>query len=88
MKNIAEVHFWLESGCSQDDGEVSMMWQPLNFMIYSPLFQDMIEEFSEEWLGDNRLEVETEYRVLVEHVVEYDGAGALMAEYFQQMANT
>lgn len=79
--NIILVHAYLESGCSQADGEVRISWKPINFMIYSSLFQGMAEQAAEEWLSTFQMEPETHYEAIFVHVVENDG-GAILGEYF------
>lgn len=80
--NLILVYAYLESGCSQEDGEVSVSWKPINFMIYSPLFQDMATDAAAEWLGTFKMAPETQYEAIFKHVVESDGAGAVHGEYF------
>lgn len=57
-------------------------WKPINFMIYSDLFQNMATESAEEWVGTIKMEHETLYEAIFKHVVEHDGAGAVHSEYF------
>jgi hypothetical protein len=80
--NLILVHAYLESGCSQEEGEVSVSWKPINFMIYSPLFQGMATDAADEWLDTFKMEPETHYEAVFKHVVERDGAGAVHSEYF------
>jgi hypothetical protein len=82
------VHFWLDNDCSQEQGEVSISWKPINFMIYSPLFVGMIDEAATDWLAENKLVPETLYEVIFEHIVEHDGGGALLGEWFFPMSLT
>lgn len=81
-KNKVLVSLWLEEGCSQADDEVTRSWSPINFSIYSDLFPDMINEAIGDWLGENTMRVETEYELILEHIREHDGGGALTDEYF------
>lgn len=81
--NLVLIHFFLESGCSQSAGEVSISWKPINFMIYSPLFVEMIYEAAESWIDETTMEPDTRYERTFKHVVERDGAGAVHTEYFE-----
>lgn len=83
MVNLVLVHLWLEDGCSQDDGEVSIHWKPVNFMIYSDMFPSMIYEAVAEYLSEITLLHEDLKEVLFRHVVERDGAGAVLGEWFE-----
>jgi hypothetical protein len=83
MDNLVLFNFYLEADCSQDDGEVSVSWKPVNFMIYSKLFIDMIYEAADEFLSDVTLRPEEPLEVLMRHVVDRDGAGAVLDEYFE-----
>lgn len=82
MDNLVLVHLWLESGCSQDDGEVSISWKPVNFMVYSDMFPEMIYEAIAEYLSTITLRHEELKEVLFSHVVDQDGAGAVLGEWF------
>ncbi len=82
IRNKIRVEFYLEDGCSQEEGEVNTSWQTVNFSIYSDLFTAMIGEAIAEWLGDNTIEKDTMYEVIFAHVVEHDGGGAVMGEHF------
>lgn len=86
ISNKVIVTFWLDSGCSQEDGEVSIAWQPVNFAIYDRLFVDLIYEAADEWLSENTLKSEVPYEVLFKHVMEHDGAGACHSEYFSPIS--
>ena len=81
-KNKVLVNLWLEDGCSQEEGEVGRSWSPINFSIYSDLFPDMIYEAIEEWLSNNTMRTEIEYELILEHIQDHDGGGALTNEYF------
>ena len=83
IRNKIKVELYLDDGCSQEAGEVSTSWQTINFSIYSDLFTDIISEAISEWLGDNNVEKNTMYEVIFAHVVEHDGGGAVMGEYFE-----
>jgi hypothetical protein len=83
--NLILVHAYLESGCSQEEGEVIVSWKPINFMIYSPLFQSMATDAADEWLGTFTMKPETPYEAIFKHVVESDGAGAVHSEYFARV---
>lgn len=85
MENLILVHAHLEDGCSQADGEVMVSWKPINFMIYSPLFQGMATDAADEWLSTFTMEPETHYEAVFKHVVESDGAGAIHSEYFARV---
>lgn len=77
------VDLWLEAGCSQEEGEVSISWRPINFSIYSDLFQDMIRGAVDEWLAENKLPTEQRYELIFRHVVDHDGGGAVLDEHFE-----
>lgn len=81
MKNKILIRFFLEEGLSQEDGEVEISWEPINFMIYSNLFQDMAYQAADEWLEENTLAKNIEYYVTFEHEVERD-VYAITGEYF------
>lgn len=83
MDNLVLVHLWLEDGCSQAAGEVDIRWQPVNFMIYSKMFPDMVYEAIEEYLGQTTLRHECLKEVMLRHVVERDGGGAVLGEWFE-----
>lgn len=85
MSNLILVHAFLEDGCSQAEGEIMVSWKPINFMIYSPLFQDMATEAADEWLSTFEMKVEEHYEAIFRHVVESDGAGAVHSEYFERV---
>ena len=87
ISNKIVVHFYLEDGCSQKDGEVSISWKPMNFMIYSELFPELIQIAIDAWLSDNELAVNTVHEVIFAHVVEHDGAGAVTCEYFEPIVH-
>jgi hypothetical protein len=82
ISNKILVTFFLEDGCSQEEGEVSVSWVPINFSIYSPLFHEMVDIAVGEWLSDNKLD-DLVYEVIFSHVVEFDGGGAVVGEYFE-----
>lgn len=82
-KNKVLVSLWLEDGCSQDEGEVTRSWHPINFSLYSGLFQDMVYEAVDNWLSDNTMRVEIEYELIFQHIREHDVGGALTDEYFE-----
>lgn len=82
-KNKVLVLLDLEDGCSQEEDEVSIAWRPVNFMIYSDLFPSMIDEAIAEWLSENKLRHLTEYELILQHVIERDGNGAVHSEYFE-----
>tara|TARA_R110000737_G_C14334487_1_gene442117 strand:- start:358 stop:636 length:279 start_codon:yes stop_codon:yes gene_type:complete len=83
MKNKIIVNFSLEEDCSQEEGEVSIMWQPINFMIYSTVFHEIIDISIADYLSDNLIEHWAAYEVIFQHIVEHDGAGAVTSEYFE-----
>ena len=80
-KNKFIVNFWVESGNNPKE-EVDVSWKPINFEIYSDLFPDMIKEAVNNWIEEHDLNIEQQVEVIFEHIREYDGAGALMDEYF------
>ena len=63
--------------------EVDISWRPINFSIYSNLFAGMAEEAADQWISENDLPIEKQVEVFFEHIVEHDGAGAVMSEYFR-----
>lgn len=83
MKNKILVNLWLDKGCSQEDGEYYLSWNPINFSIYSELFQDIVEESVSEYLSNIKLKEETRYELIMQHIVEHDGAGTVTSEYFE-----
>ena len=82
-KNKMLVNLWLDQGCSQKDGEVSISYAPINFLIHSPLFIDMINEAVAAWLSENEIPNEHDCELIFQHVIEHDGAGATHTEYFE-----
>lgn len=84
-RNKVLVSLWLEEGCSQDEGEVQRRWHPINFSIYSTLFQDMVNQAVDNWLAENTMRTEIEYELIFQHVHEHDGGGALTDEYFEPL---
>lgn len=83
IRNKIRVSFFLFEGCSQEDGEVSAHWEPINFQIYSKLFPDLIQDAIDEWLADNTITHDRKHEVIFSHVVDRDGAGAVVGEYFE-----
>lgn len=83
IRNKILVNLYLEDGCTQEDGEVNISWLPINFAIYSDLFQELIQTSIDAWLGENEVENNFMYEVIFAHVVEHDGAGAVTSEYFE-----
>lgn len=83
IKNKVIVNFFLESGCSQEDDEVSTRWHPINFQIYDDQFVDLIREAISEWLDEHIIAHEVPHEVIFAHVIERDGVGAVTSEYFE-----
>ena len=83
IRNKIKVDFFLEDGCSQDEGEASTRWKPINFEIYSELFPELISLAIDEWLSENMIAKHVVYEVIFAHVVERDGGGAVLGEYFE-----
>ena len=83
--NLILVCAYIDSGCEQADGDIQISWKPINFMIYSPLFQDMATEAADEWLSTFTMRHEEPYEAIFKHVVDHDGAGAVMGEYFERV---
>lgn len=81
VSNMVLVHFWRESGCALD--EVSVSWKPINFMIYSDLFPDLIMEAADGWIREQQPVEERHYEVVFDHVIEHDGHGTVTSEYFE-----
>jgi hypothetical protein len=82
MKNKIIVNLWLEKGCKQEDMEYNIGWKPINFDIYSDLFQEIVEESVHQWVSENPIKEEIHYELIMEHIIENDGAGTVTAEYF------
>jgi len=70
IKNKVIVNLWLEDGCKQSEDEVSISWHPINFSIFSKLFQDMVYEGVDEWLSIHNLRTERRYELIMEHIIE------------------
>ena len=83
MKNKILVSLYLESGCNQDEDETNIEWIPINFCIYSDLFPEIISESICQWLSENQLNKECFYELIMQHVIEHDGAGVVHSEYFE-----
>lgn len=83
MANLVLVQFHLEEGCSQEDHEVSIAWSPINFMIFSELFPDMVYTAAEEFLSENTIKSGQVVEVVMRHVIDRDGAGAVCGEWFE-----
>ena len=83
IRNKIIVNFFVEDGCSQEKGEASSHWRPVNFDIYSELFPELIQLAIDEWLEDNTIRKNVVYEVIFAHVIEHDGGGADLGEYFE-----
>ena len=83
VRNKIKVDFYLEDGCSQEEGEANVSWQPINFSIYSDIFIDLISEATDQWLSENTIEKNMVYEVIFAHEIERDGGGAVVGEYFE-----
>lgn len=83
IRNKVRVNLLLEKDCSQDDGEVSVSWSPINFDVYSDLFLGIITESVDEWLSENKIEHDVLYEIIFAHCIESDGGGAVLGEYFE-----
>lgn len=83
VRNKIKVTFFVEDGCKQEEGEVSVSWVPINFSIYSPIFIDLIQEAIDQWIVDNIILDNTEYEVIFAHQSDRDGGGALLGEWFE-----
>lgn len=81
-KVIATV-FWGDRGGSKDDATIS--WHPINFSIYSDLFQEIVLMAVTEWIEDSDLQPEVQYELILEHSTHRDGGGAVYHESFQVM---
>ncbi len=81
--NKVIVDMFLGEGCKQELDEVNIAWQPINFMLYDDLFFDLIKEAIQEWLSAHKLVVYQLHEVIFHHVVEHDGGGACVGEYFE-----
>ena len=81
IRNKIKVNFHREDGGSKD--EVSTCWCPVNFDIYSSVFFELIDLAISDWLSDNEVGKNIVYEVIFAHVVERDGGGALVGEYFE-----
>lgn len=85
VRNKIIVDIFLEDGCSQEKGEVSSSWQPINFRIYSDLFPELIQHAIDEWLSENSIVSGFIYELIFAHVVEHDGGGAVLGEHFEDI---
>jgi hypothetical protein len=83
IRNKIKVDFFVEYGCLQSDGEANANWQPINFSIYSELFPQLINEAIDQWLSDNTIGNNVLCEVIFAHVIERDGGGAVVGEYFE-----
>ena len=83
IRNKVKVIFFVEDGCKQEDDEASAHWEPINFQIYSGLFPDLIQEAIDQWLVYNEIGEGVTHEVSFAHVVEHDGGGAVVGEYFE-----
>ena len=83
IKNKILVRLFLEDGCEQENDEVSVSWQPINFAIHCGLFQGLIDDAVCEWLSDNNVGQQCVHEIIFSHCVEHDGGGALLGEYFE-----
>ena len=81
--NLVLVNLFLEEGCSQEEGEVSIFWKPINFMIYSELFSELIYEGISEYLESHKISFDRRVELIMCHVVERDAGGAVHTEYFE-----
>ena len=85
VRNKIIVSIYLDDDCSQEDGEVSISWQPINFMIYSTLFPEIVALSIDDWISDRTIKKGVLYEVIMQHRVEHDGAGAVTGEYFEEI---
>lgn len=82
IRNKVIATIYLDDGCSQDDGEASISWRPVNFDIYNELFPDLIIEAVNEWLLSKRLIVNMSYELILAHEIDRDKGGAVLGESF------
>lgn len=82
MRNKIVAHLYLPHDCSQKDDEFERSWSPINFMIYDPLFFDMVEEALQGWASEHEMRHEWVYELIMEHVIDRDRVGAVTGEYF------
>ena len=61
VSNKILVNLFLAKGCSKKDEEVETSWSPINFMIYSDIFYDMVNDFISEWIEENEMEEGVNY---------------------------
>jgi len=83
IRNKVKVVFFVEDGCRQEDDEASAHWEPINFSIYGELFPQLIQEAIDQWLVDNTIGEHLMYEVIFAHVVDRDGGGAVLGEWFE-----
>jgi len=83
IRNKIKVCFFLEDGCSQEAGEASAHWEPINFQIYSNLFPELIHDAIAQWLANNTISQNCTHEVIFSHVVDRDCGGAVLGEYFE-----
>lgn len=83
IKNKVVVNLWLEDDCDKDTDGPIIHWSPMNFSIYNKLFIDMIYETVDQWVSENEMITEKQYELILQHIVEYDGAGACTGEHFE-----
>jgi hypothetical protein len=81
MRNKILVNVWLPQDHKQEDSEYDLRWKPINFEIYSDLFQEMVEEGVAEWVGERKLKHEVNYEIIMQHIIESDGV-SITSEYF------
>lgn len=82
IRNKIRVCLYLGDDCSQEKGEVTISWEPINFMVYSDLFPEIIAISIDNWLGDNAIDNLCEYELIFEHIMVNDG-GVITEEYFK-----
>jgi len=83
IRNKVLVKIYLEDGCKQEDDEVSICWVPVNFLVYSNLFQELIDNAVDDWLSENKLCHGYLHELILAHEVERDGGGAITGESFE-----
>ena len=72
-----------EQGCDWGEEEYSVQLQTIGLFDIS--YAQDFSESVEQWVSDmgDRLEYDCHYQLLMRHVYEHDGAGAVVGRYFE-----
>lgn len=85
-KNKILVNLLLGNGHSQEKFEVSIYWEPINFMIHNEFLgniTDIVEELIRGWVANNKMQSEMNYELIFQRVIERDDDGVVRIEYFE-----